>query len=58
LAIKELTEEAFGDIERAYENMVTAHAAESMPQFIEAHRRFHLSIAVASGNSLFERLAR
>ncbi|MDD5646421.1 MAG: FCD domain-containing protein [Candidatus Bipolaricaulis sp.] len=57
-AIVELTPESLQSIETAFQGMVDAHAAGDTDRFLDAHREFHLSIAVASGNSIFERLAR
>jgi DNA-binding FadR family transcriptional regulator len=57
-AIAELTSESLKSIETAFQGMVDAHATGDMDRFLDAHREFHLSIAIASGNSIFERLAR
>ncbi|MGD9675153.1 MAG: FadR/GntR family transcriptional regulator [Candidatus Bipolaricaulia bacterium] len=57
-AIAELTPESLRSIEEAFERMAEAQESQDMDRFLTAHREFHLAIAVASGNTLFERLAR
>jgi DNA-binding FadR family transcriptional regulator len=56
LAISELTKDSLTRIEQAYEDMETAARENNGSDFLEAHRRFHLAIAAASGNTLFLRM--
>jgi len=56
-AIAELTPDSLHDIESAFDRMEAASKDKDRNAFIEAHRGFHFALALASGNSLFERLA-
>jgi len=55
-AVSNLNQDKLDDITKAYEKMHAAYDKRDRQAYILAHRDFHYAIAVAAGNSLFERL--